>query len=127
MSAASGYAPCTTPPTHGPRGDPLTSEQPDLDIDALWADYKSAGTRELRDQLIVHYSPLVKYVAGRVGTGLPQNVDQRSEEHTSELQSLMRHSYAVFCLKKKNQTNNRSVIHMRFNHCSHGYVINCTT
>src|SRR3546814_12459030 len=28
----------------------------------------------------------------------------RSEEHTSELQSLMRTSYAVFCLKKKNQT-----------------------
>src|SRR3546814_5531190 len=35
----------------------------------------------------------------------------RSEEHTSELQSLMRISYAVFCLKKKNQSinNNRSV------------------
>src|SRR3546814_5740164 len=30
----------------------------------------------------------------------------RSEEHTSELQSLMRISYAVFCLKKKNKTNN---------------------
>src|SRR3546814_21083338 len=30
----------------------------------------------------------------------------RSEEHTSELQSLMRNSYAVFCLKKKNKTNN---------------------
>src|SRR3546814_6851185 len=29
----------------------------------------------------------------------------RSEEHTSELQSLMRISYAVFCLKKKNRTN----------------------
>src|SRR3546814_4473362 len=29
-------------------------------------------------------------------------VDRRSEEHTSELQSLMRISYAVFCLKKKN-------------------------
>src|SRR3546814_3039633 len=29
--------------------------------------------------------------------------NQRSEEHTSELQSLMRNSYAVFCLKKKNQ------------------------
>src|SRR3546814_3613309 len=28
---------------------------------------------------------------------------RRSEEHTSELQSLMRNSYAVFCLKKKNQ------------------------
>src|SRR3546814_10569087 len=30
----------------------------------------------------------------------------RSEEHTSELQSLMRISYAVFCLKKKNNENN---------------------
>src|SRR3546814_2679484 len=30
---------------------------------------------------------------------------RRSEEHTSELQSLMRISYAVFCLKKKNKTN----------------------
>src|SRR3546814_5124663 len=30
-----------------------------------------------------------------------QNVARRSEEHTSELQSLMRNSYAVFCLKKK--------------------------
>src|SRR3546814_8353889 len=30
----------------------------------------------------------------------------RSEEHTSELQSLMRISYAVFCLKKKNKPNN---------------------
>src|SRR3546814_17584983 len=35
--------------------------------------------------------------------------DRRSEEHTSELQSLMRISYAVFCLKKKNiKTKNES-------------------
>src|SRR3546814_7365943 len=32
----------------------------------------------------------------------------RSEEHTSELQSLMRISYAVFCLKKKNKTPNHN-------------------
>src|SRR3546814_7163901 len=32
----------------------------------------------------------------------------RSEEHTSELQSLMRISYAVFCLKKKNSNNNHT-------------------
>src|SRR3546814_3960296 len=32
--------------------------------------------------------------------------EPRSEEHTSELQSLMRISYAVFCLKKKKNTNN---------------------
>src|SRR3546814_3948935 len=34
------------------------------------------------------------------------NTLRRSEEHTSELQSLMRISYAVFCLKKKTQNNN---------------------
>src|SRR3546814_7729050 len=33
----------------------------------------------------------------------------RSEEHTSELQSLMRISYAVFCLKKKKQTNKNTI------------------
>src|SRR3546814_2362215 len=36
----------------------------------------------------------------------PRLVALRSEEHTSELQSLMRISYAVFCLKKKLHTNN---------------------
>src|SRR3546814_3850708 len=35
---------------------------------------------------------------------------KRSEEHTSELQSLMRISYAVFCLKKKHKHNNTSTI-----------------
>src|SRR3546814_5390064 len=40
-----------------------------------------------------------------VGGGKP-NGRSRSEEHTSELQSLMRISYAVFCLKQKNRTKN---------------------
>src|SRR3546814_3893426 len=35
-----------------------------------------------------------------------QDQERRSEEHTSELQSLMRISYAVFCLKKKNTNTN---------------------
>src|SRR3546814_5990768 len=35
----------------------------------------------------------------------PAGLRARSEEHTSELQSLMRISYAVFCLKKKNHTD----------------------
>src|SRR3546814_11330185 len=35
----------------------------------------------------------------------PQREYPRSEEHTSELQSLMRNSYAVFCLKKKHNNN----------------------
>src|SRR3546814_8802334 len=41
----------------------------------------------------------------RLGTLLLFRPHQRSEEHTSELQSLMRISYAVFCLKKKKQTH----------------------
>src|SRR3546814_7697124 len=35
-------------------------------------------------------------------------LEERSEEHTSELQSLMRISYAVFCLKKKNKKENQN-------------------
>ena len=49
----------------------------DSEIPGLWAAYKTAmSERELRDQLILHYSPLVKYVAGRMAVGLPQNVEQ---------------------------------------------------
>src|SRR3546814_1394455 len=40
---------------------------------------------------------------GGLSTGEKVRIDGRSEEHTSELQSLMRISYAVFCLKKKNK------------------------
>src|SRR3546814_6856336 len=39
--------------------------------------------------------------------GAPRKAGDRSEEHTSELQSLMRISYAVFCLKKKNTSKTR--------------------
>ncbi|MEZ5243561.1 MAG: RNA polymerase sigma factor WhiG [Acidimicrobiales bacterium] len=42
----------------------------------LWADYKQTRDQGLRDKLIIQYSPLVKYVAGRVGVGLPRNVEQ---------------------------------------------------
>src|SRR3546814_5581089 len=40
-----------------------------------------------------------------LGEGDRREFGERSEEHTSELQSLMRISYAVFCLKKKNNTD----------------------
>src|SRR5215813_6276410 len=42
----------------------------------IWADYKQHGTREARERLILHYAPLVKFVAGRVAAGLPQNIEQ---------------------------------------------------
>jgi RNA polymerase sigma factor for flagellar operon FliA len=45
-------------------------------VDELWAEYKRTGSKELRDRLIVRYSPLVKYVAGRVAVGLPNTIEQ---------------------------------------------------
>ncbi len=42
----------------------------------LWTEYKSSADRAVSDQLIVLYSPLVKFVAGRVAVGLPQHVEQ---------------------------------------------------
>src|SRR3546814_6256391 len=47
----------------------------------------------------------VDRVSGRTRLQLQQAPRTRSEEHTSELQSLMRTSYAVFCLKKKSKPN----------------------
>jgi RNA polymerase sigma factor for flagellar operon FliA len=44
-------------------------------VEDLWSRYRARASRADRDQLIVHYSPLVKYVAGRVAVGLPQNVE----------------------------------------------------
>jgi RNA polymerase sigma factor for flagellar operon FliA len=49
---------------------------PEGALAALWADYKSERRTDIRDLLIVHYSPLVKYVAGRVAAGLPASVEQ---------------------------------------------------
>ena len=46
------------------------------EVDDLWARYKSTGDRTLRDELIVRYSPLVKFVAGRVSAGLPHSIEQ---------------------------------------------------
>ncbi|MCJ0872409.1 RNA polymerase sigma factor WhiG [Streptomyces sp. AP-93] len=45
-------------------------------LEVLWRSYKDSGDERLREQLILHYSPLVKYVAGRVSVGLPPNVEQ---------------------------------------------------
>src|SRR3546814_2865456 len=48
------------------------------------------------------YRSLVLNCIARTARHLDRGAEKRSEEHTSELQSLMRISYAVFCLKKKN-------------------------
>src|SRR3546814_4708671 len=90
-----------------------------LDIAALTAGDSTPGwehrLRALRGRILVLSGdadagrPLLRDAlqALRVlGTEAPAEMEQlqRSEEHTSELQSLMRISYAVFCLKKKKNT-----------------------
>ncbi len=42
----------------------------------LWQQYKTDSAPDARERLILHYSPLVKFVAGRVAAGLPQNIEQ---------------------------------------------------
>jgi len=46
------------------------------DTRVLWQEFKRTGDRSLRDRLILTYAPLVKYVAGRLGSGLPAHVDE---------------------------------------------------
>src|SRR3546814_9855274 len=59
--------------------------------------------------------------AAALGAGTED--DARSEEHTSELQSLMRISYAVFCLKKKKHTEQ---VHPSLNHIQHTKTVTAT-
>jgi RNA polymerase sigma factor for flagellar operon FliA len=42
----------------------------------IWEEYKRTHDPHLRDRLILTYAPLVKYVAGRLGTGLPAHVEE---------------------------------------------------
>lgn len=54
---------------------PASAEAVEDSLQRLWSSYKDDGDTHAREQLILHYAPLVKYVAGRVGVGLPSNVD----------------------------------------------------
>src|SRR3546814_2456832 len=78
-------------PSEPRRADPLTG----------WA-----GSGDTRRQIRLSFPSLDAARAYAEKKGLTATVTPRSEEHTSELQSLMRTSYAVFCLKKKTQTYN---------------------
>lgn len=54
---------------------PLTTPA-DEELALIWRDFKSQGSGDLRDRLILHYAPMVKFVAGRISRGLPSSVDQ---------------------------------------------------
>src|SRR3546814_7097875 len=79
----------------------LHTQHPD-DL-ALWLDRVQAGNLYVNRGItgaIVQRQPFGGWKRSSVGGGA--KAGGRSEEHTSELQSLMRISYAVFCLKNKN-------------------------
>jgi RNA polymerase sigma factor for flagellar operon FliA len=56
--------------------DLSTPEDAEAALRNLWIEFKATAAQPLRERLILHYSPLVKYVAGRVGVGLPPNIEQ---------------------------------------------------
>src|SRR3546814_2846514 len=78
----------------------FATKAPGLDWEAFWA----AAELPNQQDFIVWQPKAV------TGEAAPARCRNRSEEHTSELQSLMRISYAVFCLKKKKQTVNLTKI-----------------
>ncbi len=72
-----GRAAKTTQVLQDPRAVSNTvPPQVDDALAAIWHAFKSTGDIDARERLILHYAPLVKYVASRVATGLPASVDQ---------------------------------------------------
>jgi RNA polymerase sigma factor FliA len=49
---------------------------PNEDLDQVWRDYRASKNPALRNRLVLQYSPLVKYVAGRLRTRMPESVEQ---------------------------------------------------
>src|SRR3546814_9446816 len=82
------------------------SEASIKDLDGQLADIESKLMEDMEANGIDKMTGKAAGVS--ISTSTVANVEDwdRSEEHTSELQSLMRISYAVFCLKKKNNKNN---------------------
>ena len=62
-------------PVNGGRA-PREPRPVDPALEELWKEFKARSDDALREKLILHYAPLVKYVAGRVGVGLPPNIEQ---------------------------------------------------
>src|SRR3546814_8718241 len=61
------------------------------------------------DSFIVEVAVGQSAIAAAIIVRSPRGHEHRSEEHTSELQSLMRISYAVFCLKQKNKNPSNTI------------------
>ncbi len=58
------------------KGDRVSGKLSDRELQSLWRRCKEYGDNAARDQLILNYAPLVKYVAGRMSAALPSHVDE---------------------------------------------------
>ena len=58
------------------RGVILETNVKAIELHDLWRRYKASADERARERLVVAYSPLVKYVAGRMGSGLPAHVEE---------------------------------------------------
>jgi RNA polymerase sigma factor for flagellar operon FliA len=65
-----------TRPSRRPKPTDEEAAEAEAVLKEMWEGYKTRSDPALRERLILHYTPLVKYVAGRVGVGLPQNIEQ---------------------------------------------------
>src|SRR3546814_10782948 len=84
----------------------------DPESEGVTGDAASAGGASARTQLARPSSSTSSRMSGRTRVTLSTSTSprSRSKEHTSELQSLMRISYAVFCLKKKKKKKQRTKV-----------------
>src|SRR3546814_8708443 len=73
-------------------------------IGGIWVGLNPRHAEPGLNEVVARIEPKIVFVTGMI--------ESRSEEHTSELQSLMRNSYAVFCLKKKRKAIRPS--HLKF-------------
>src|SRR3546814_6673842 len=74
------------------------------------------ATSPHRPRLLIGFAAETDHVIDHATAKRAKKDADRSEEHTSELQSLMRISYAVFCLKKKKQTQNNNTLYPHTSH-----------
>jgi RNA polymerase sigma factor for flagellar operon FliA len=51
-------------------------EREEATVQPLWTTFRDTGDEDLRNRLVLHYAPLVKYVAGRVASGMPNTVER---------------------------------------------------
>src|SRR3546814_8943678 len=99
-SASSSAAQYQEGRQYAARGAGTQRDQPDDRLDRQQGDHDLHGQRAIEQ---------------RLNARIARPQDMRSEKHTSELQSLMRISYAVFCLKKKKTKKQSTTTHHHVN------------